>query len=305
MVWLTHQEATLPVLFIASNAGAWRSNFFGEHVKTNHGGTLSFQCRGPASAPEPVRLPWSFFHNNGHHPIMPAKAAAVLHKAPPFVKTRRATLARDGLEARVNERVGSEFKDRFADPKGKDRDPAELKKSRAESSACPFEQGATGESCIASDTTVAPLHIRKISRPKRKNSATSGSGASSSVPQQRIRRSNSDLTATVPYRTQAVSLQRRALKQTENFSVLSLEEVEQLSCELFDLDIRCDYIRQARSSLRDGRKSLHGKMITYLRCARPATFSQENLLTQEEVLAVLDTALEVWEVKLETVRFLL
>lgn len=220
---------------------------------------------------------------------MPAKAAAVLHTTPPFVKTRRATLARGGSEVRAKERDDSEVKGR-----------AEL--------ACPFEKGATRESRIA-DMTVAPLHIKKTSgeaRPKRKNSASSSSssGASSSVPQQRVRRSHSDLAAALPRPAETVSLQRRALKQTENFSVLSLQEVEDLSCELFDLDIRCEYLRQARSSLRDGRKYLHGKMITYLRCARPGTFSQENLLTQEEALAELDAALEGWELKLETVRCL-
>ena len=251
---------------------------------------MSFQCRGPASAPEPTQLPWLSFNNNGHHPIMPAKAAAVLHTTPPFVKTRRATRARGGFEVRVKEQDDSEVKGR-----------AEL--------ACPFEKGATRGSRIAADMTVAPLHIRKTSgeaRPKRKNSVSSrsSSGASSSLPQQRVRCSHSDLAAALPQLAETVSLQRRALKQTENFSVLSLQEVEDLSCELFDLDIRCEYLRQARSSLRDGRKSLHSKMIGYLRCARPGTFSQENLLTQEEALAELDAALEGWELKLETVRCL-
>ncbi|KAI5855923.1 Up-regulated during septation-domain-containing protein [Tricharina praecox] len=95
------------------------------------------------------------------------------------------------------------------------------------------------------------------------------------------------------------SLQRKAMRQCEKFNVLSLEDVGVLSQELLELDSRCDYLRSTRASLRQGRRALHTRMITYLRTARSGAFSQENLLRQEEALADLDTAIEDWESKLE------
>ncbi|KAA8893621.1 Up-regulated during septation-domain-containing protein [Sphaerosporella brunnea] len=95
------------------------------------------------------------------------------------------------------------------------------------------------------------------------------------------------------------SLQRKAMRQCETFNVLSLEEVETLSHELLQLDSRCEYLRQTRASLRQGRRTLHKRMILYLRTARLGAFSQDSLLKQEEALTELDVAIESWETKLE------
>lgn len=98
------------------------------------------------------------------------------------------------------------------------------------------------------------------------------------------------------------SLQRKAMQQCEKFNVLSLENVEALSQELLELDSRCDSLRNTRASLRQGRRALHTRMLTYLRTVRSGAFSQKNLLRQEEVLAELDAAIETWDSKLEQVH---
>jgi hypothetical protein len=98
------------------------------------------------------------------------------------------------------------------------------------------------------------------------------------------------------------SIQRKAMRQCEKFNVLSLDDVEILSRELLQLDSRCEYLRQTRASLRQGRQTLQKRMLLYLRTARPGAFSQDNLLKQEEALADLDVAIEDWETKLEKVH---
>jgi hypothetical protein len=102
-------------------------------------------------------------------------------------------------------------------------------------------------------------------------------------------------------KTELTSLQRKAMRQCEKFNILSLDEVESFSHELLQLDSRCEYLRQTRESLRQGRRTLHNRLILYLRTTRPGAFSQDNLLKQEEALGDLDSAIEDWETKLEKV----
>jgi hypothetical protein len=102
-------------------------------------------------------------------------------------------------------------------------------------------------------------------------------------------------------KTELTSLQRRAIRQCEKFNILSLDEIEALSHELLQLDSRCEYLRQTRTSLRQGRRTMHERLILYLRTARPGAFSQDSLLKQEEALGDLDSAIEDWETKLEKV----
>ncbi|KAI5788147.1 Up-regulated during septation-domain-containing protein [Pyronema domesticum] len=136
---------------------------------------------------------------------------------------------------------------------------------------------------------VAPLIIRKESRrhhKRKKSNATRPVGASASP-------------HSTPSAAEITSLQRNAMKEAGEFNILSLQEVELLSHELMQLEGRCEYLRNTKQSLRQGRKTLHTRMISYLRNARPGAFTQDNLLKQEEALADLDTAIEEWETKLE------
>ncbi|KAI9820608.1 MAG: hypothetical protein M1827_004977 [Pycnora praestabilis] len=94
-------------------------------------------------------------------------------------------------------------------------------------------------------------------------------------------------------------LQTQAMSQTESFEVLSVNDVKLLSRELRALDERCEYLRKTHTSLRSGRRSLHARMISYLKSPRMAVFSRENVLKQEEALAELDLSIDDWVSKLE------
>ncbi|CUS09553.1 unnamed protein product [Tuber aestivum] len=101
-----------------------------------------------------------------------------------------------------------------------------------------------------------------------------------------------------PY-SQIESLQTAAKLRSEEFCVLHPKDVEGLSKELSQLETRCQYLRETHKSLRDGRRTLHTRMLAYLRSARSAVFSRESLLKQEEALAELDAAIDDWHNKLE------
>ncbi|KAI5819745.1 Up-regulated during septation-domain-containing protein [Pyronema omphalodes] len=139
---------------------------------------------------------------------------------------------------------------------------------------------------------VAPLIIRKESRRHHKRKKSNASNATKPIE-----------AVTSHYQTpsaaEITSLQRHAMKQAGEFNVLSLQEVELLSQELLQLEGRCEYLRTMKQNLKQGRKTLHTRMISYLKNSRPGAFTQDNLLKQEEALADLDTAIEEWEIKLE------
>ncbi|CAZ80332.1 unnamed protein product [Tuber melanosporum] len=101
-----------------------------------------------------------------------------------------------------------------------------------------------------------------------------------------------------PY-SQIELLKTAAKLRSEEFCVLNPKDVEGLSKELSQLETRCQYLRETHKSLRNGRRTLHARMLTYLRTARSAVFSRESLLKQEEALAELDAAIDDWHNKLE------
>ncbi|PWW77569.1 hypothetical protein C7212DRAFT_356968 [Tuber magnatum] len=101
-----------------------------------------------------------------------------------------------------------------------------------------------------------------------------------------------------PY-NQIESLQTAAKLRSEEFCVLRPKDVEGLSKELSQLETRCRYLRETHKSLRDGRRTLHARILAYLRSSRSAVFSRESLLKQEEALAELDAAIDDWHNKLE------
>ena len=107
-----------------------------------------------------------------------------------------------------------------------------------------------------------------------------------------------DATANVPP-AEAKALKHQAGKQIEEFEVLQGKDVAMLSQELELLDERCSYLQSTHRSLREGRRSLHSRMITYLKSPRMANFSRDSILKQEEALAELDVSIDDWVSKLE------
>lgn len=66
------------------------------------------------------------------------------------------------------------------------------------------------------------------------------------------------------------------------------------SKELRVLEERCEYLRTTYNSLRSGRRSLHTRMITYLKSPRLSKFSRESIVKQEEALSELDSSIDEW-----------
>lgn len=98
---------------------------------------------------------------------------------------------------------------------------------------------------------------------------------------------------------EAKSLKKQAIRHAESFEILQTRDVSMLSEELELLDERCAYLQSTHRSLRQGRRHLHTRMITYLRSPRMANFSRESILKQEEALAELDVSIDDWVAKLE------
>ncbi|KAI4273088.1 MAG: hypothetical protein L6R38_006439 [Xanthoria sp. 2 TBL-2021] len=90
------------------------------------------------------------------------------------------------------------------------------------------------------------------------------------------------------------SLRQQADEQVSHFEVLQAKDVSMLSKELRELDDRCEYLQRTYQSLRQGRKSLHERMISYLKSPHMTSFSRENVLKQEETLADIDNSIDDW-----------
>ncbi|KAL8710406.1 MAG: hypothetical protein Q9220_005007 [cf. Caloplaca sp. 1 TL-2023] len=90
------------------------------------------------------------------------------------------------------------------------------------------------------------------------------------------------------------SLRQQAGEQVSNFEVLQAKDVAMLSRELRQLDDRCEYLQRTYQSLRQGRKSLHARMISYLRSPHMTNFSRDSILKQEEALADIDSSIDDW-----------
>ncbi|KAL8916601.1 MAG: hypothetical protein Q9208_008414 [Pyrenodesmia sp. 3 TL-2023] len=90
------------------------------------------------------------------------------------------------------------------------------------------------------------------------------------------------------------SLRQQADEQVCNFEVLQAKDVVMLSKELRQLDDRCQYLQNTYQSLRQGRKSLHERMMSYLRSPHLTNFSRESILKHEEALAEIDDSIDDW-----------
>ncbi|KAJ9242105.1 hypothetical protein DTO169E5_3326 [Paecilomyces variotii] len=99
--------------------------------------------------------------------------------------------------------------------------------------------------------------------------------------------------------TEVERLQEQARGQAKKFEVLKYSDVKALSQELRALDERCDYLRSTHNSLRAGRRSLHERMISYLKSPSLSKYSMDSMLKQEEALASLDQAIDEWVAKLD------
>lgn len=138
-----------------------------------------------------------------------------------------------------------------------------------------------------------PGSAEPVKRQRRRADSTSNSSLPSGV-------RPSEAPTHFPY-SQLELLQSAAKLRSEKFGVLNARDVEGLSKELGALEARCQYLRETHRSLRTGRRTLHTRMLTYLRSTRSAALSRDNLLKQEEALAELDSAIDDWRYKLEKV----
>lgn len=149
----------------------------------------------------------------------------------------------------------------------------------------------------ADSATVKPLNIPEkasnSSRHKRKKSSISGAIPKGFRPSEVNKQME---------KAEFLCLREQAGETAANFGVLSQRAFNTLSRDLSQLDSRIEYLRNTRASLRAGRRTLHTRIITFLRSTRSVAFSQESLLKQEEALSDLDTAIEEWENKLEEVN---
>ena len=95
------------------------------------------------------------------------------------------------------------------------------------------------------------------------------------------------------------NLKRNAESSAVLFGILRESEVSDLSKELQLLNERCEYLHMTYTSLREGRRGLHNRIVTFLNAPRTATFSAENIMKQEDALVELDVSIDGWTVKLE------
>lgn len=107
-----------------------------------------------------------------------------------------------------------------------------------------------------------------------------------------------DATSNVP-EAEAKALRTQRGRHVEKSELLQAKNVFMLSQELELLDERCEYLQSTHKLLRQGRRNLHTRMITYLRSPRMAKVSRESILKQEEALAELDISIDDWVAKLE------
>lgn len=142
------------------------------------------------------------------------------------------------------------------------------------------------------DAEPTTLWGEQVLRHKRKKSSISTSNHRNRTPIA----AQDDLS---PY--EVAFIQKNAMQRRERLNVLSLNSVEKYSQELFELNERYEYIRESRNSARQSRRTLHSKMITYLKTTPSRMFSQDCILGQEEALADLDIEIEDWDDKLEKV----
>ena len=95
------------------------------------------------------------------------------------------------------------------------------------------------------------------------------------------------------------NLKQHAIASAAAFRVLRETDVSDLCEELHILNERCEYLRRTYDSLQEGRRGLQGRIFVYLSALRPATFTMENIVKQQDALVELDASIDAWAVKLE------
>lgn len=107
-----------------------------------------------------------------------------------------------------------------------------------------------------------------------------------------------DVTANVP-QAEAKALEQQAAMYVERFKVFRGKDVPTLPQELKLLDKRCSYLQNMLRLLRRGRRNLHIRMISHFELGGIMRCPRDSILRQEEALAELDVAIDVWVSKVE------
>lgn len=303
------------------SSNTWRQCAFGEILLNNlsprlsdtqpSASTGSYIDRpiSPLALPPSPHTPWSNTDRTSIPPPVPSKSYTVPQKSPTFFEGRLCIEPRP-VDIRTMERPavdhhpsGTRYIEHPPSPVAimeRTRDHYTPLRPRADSAppARPTGRRAGGSSSGGGsgggEHIVRPGSAEPTARRQRRRlgSIVDGSLPSGVRP--------SEAPTHFPY-SQLELLQSAAKLRSEKFGVLNARDVEGLSRELSALEARCQYLRETHKSLKTGRRTLHVRMLTYLRSTRPAVFSRENLLKQEEALAELDAAIEDWGCKLEKV----
>ncbi|RPA97109.1 hypothetical protein L873DRAFT_1148696 [Choiromyces venosus 120613-1] len=273
-----------PAIYQETETGAgWRNNAFSEILVSSISSppaldsfpvfspveTTIERPISPLALPPSPHTPWPVADEDTP-PQVPPKASPTLQKAPAFLEIRvesPVTVEGHADRERVNQRPRADSAPPVRHTSTRIRTHVEVERpGSADSVAAPKQRHKHKKSNISSSL---PLGVRPSKAPIH-----------------------------YPY-SQIESLQTAAKLCSEKFYVLNPKDVEGLSRELSQLETRCQYLRETHKSLRDGRRTLHTRMLTYLRSARSAVFSRESLLKQEEALSELDAAIDDWHNKLE------
>ncbi|CAK7223412.1 hypothetical protein SEUCBS140593_005226 [Sporothrix eucalyptigena] len=174
--------------------------------------------------------------------------------------------------------------------------------------AAPTAQPAASSTTVATSTTTATTATTTAASSSASTTVTTGLKRSASKASKSAERRAFEMlprgykAAEAPAvlgANETAALATQALQQAARFEVLRKEDVDNLSRELRNLDERTEYLRRTYTSLRAGRRNLHGRICQYLRSPRVAKFSHDSMLRQEEALAELDTSIDDWVTKLE------
>lgn len=296
------------------SSNTWRQCAFGEILLSNLSPRLSVthpsastdsyigRPISPLVLPPSPHTPWSSTDSTNIPPPVPSKSYIVPQRSPTFFEGRLCIEPRS-VDIRTMERPvvdhhpsGTRYIERPPSPVAimeRTREHYTPLRPRADSApparpTCRRGGGGGGEHIVRPGSADPTARRQR----RRLGSISDGSLPSGVRP--------SEAPTHFPY-SQLELLQSAAKLRSEKFGVLNARDVEGLSRELSALEARCQYLRETHKSLKTGRRTLHVRMLTYLRSTRLAVFSRDNLLKQEEALAELDAAIDDWGCKLEKV----
>jgi hypothetical protein len=98
------------------------------------------------------------------------------------------------------------------------------------------------------------------------------------------------------------SLRHNAEFQAASYQTLPGQTVEDLTKELNLLEDHCDTLHRTAISLREGRKALHNRLLSFLKAPANAFVARDHLIKQESALSELDNSIDEYTTKLEAVQ---